>query len=237
MPERLNKNQATLSGMFRGEQVNLGEQSSDLEMGIGNTGNLEKEIANLPQEIVLYLNSMTHNFVESIEEVIFNLIESLKEKEAARRLWERFGLPRSVTAVPVFINLNNDLNQAQRMVENEAIVTSSFLTRLLDVIHSKIMLFYAEELARVEDDQVENEKAISQLEVMDTDGITVKERTAESVIIFSQDSRDLEQEKEQILSSRNMWQRSVEKIKTGLPTIRSLETPVDLGAPDPAMAL
>ena len=237
MPERLSKNQATLAGMFGGEQVALGEEAVSIQENTDIAEGLEQEVSSLPQEIVLYLQTMSFGFAEEIEEMIFNLIEALKEKEAARRLWERFGLPRSTTAVPVFIDLNDELNQAQRVVETEAVVAGSFLSDLLDAINSKVMLFYAEELVRVEESQVENEEAVSQLDTMNTNGNTVQERVAESVTIFSQDNEGLEKEREQILSSTNRWKKFMERVSRSLPVLESFEKSIDLGAPNPAVAL
>lgn len=237
MSEKLGKNQAALSAMFGGEKVALGEEVIAIEKNVNLAADLEQEVYNLPQEIILYLQTMSFNFVDNIEELISNVTESLKEKEAARKLWERFGLPKSTMAVPVFVSLNKELNMAQHVVKNEVGTTEYFLDGLIRAINNKIMLFYAAELLRVEHQEVENQGAISQLEEMDAKGSSVRERATESVMVFSQEKDVLEEEKEQILSSKNIWEDFMEQLKKNLPTLRSLEAPLDLGAPNPAMAL
>jgi len=101
----------------------------------------------------------------------------------------------------------------------------------------KALLFYAAELNRLEQEKTANQQAVDQLETIETTGMTMRERTNESVVIFSDEEKKLEEDKRGILTAIISWQELANKLKAKLPTLVSFERPIDLGAPNPAMAL
>jgi DNA repair exonuclease SbcCD ATPase subunit len=222
--------------MFNGEQVALGEKTTELQ-DLQSADELERELVSLPQEVALYLQSLAHNFTDLIEDLMNILVESVKEREAARRLWERFGLPQTAIAVPVFIGLSEDLGRAQDEVQVKSEITRSFLAELIRAINQKVLMFYAMEINRVEEEKDDNNQAVDQLNSTETRGRSMRERTTESTVVFDQQTDQLEEEEQELKKSQSRWLDFIDKLTVKLPTMRSLETPIDLASPDPAMAL
>jgi DNA repair exonuclease SbcCD ATPase subunit len=229
------KSRKMLAGMFGGEQVIIGQNLTD-ELRVEEPRTLETEIKQLPDEIVLYLRSLAPNFPEFVNDLIAELLESLEEKEASRRLWERFGLPQTPLAVPVFVDLSETLGEAQDEVVTRAGEVQALAYRLAQIIE-KISLFYAMRVNQLEAEEQAHEQAIQELGLIETRGSTMQKSTAESVGTFAQRQRELAQEKEQALVAQGSWQQQAREWMNRLPILKSLETPLDLGAPDPVMAL
>ena len=225
MSERIStKSRATLASMF-GEQVELGGSAVTLATGIDQdeTRKLKTEIQALPAELMAYFRSLAANLPELLADLSSETLESAAEQEAARRLWERFGLPQSPLAVPVFTQLSEDLLAAQLEVQQKSDATQSLIVSM--------------ELNRLEQEKTANQQAVDQLETIETTGMTMRERTNESVVIFSDEEKKLEEDKRGILTAIISWQELANKLKAKLPTLVSFERPIDLGAPNPAMAL
>ncbi|OGJ37463.1 MAG: hypothetical protein A2383_00370 [Candidatus Pacebacteria bacterium RIFOXYB1_FULL_39_46] len=238
MSERIStKSRATLASMF-GEQVELGGSAVTLATGIDQdeTRKLKTEIQALPAELMAYFRSLAANLPELLADLSSETLESAAEQEAARRLWERFGLPQSPLAVPVFTQLSEDLLAAQLEVQQKSDATQSLIVSMERAIQ-KALLFYAAELNRLEQEKTANQQAVDQLETIETTGMTMRERTNESVVIFSDEEKKLEEDKRGILTAIISWQELANKLKAKLPTLVSFERPIDLGAPNPAMAL
>ncbi|MFH2118457.1 MAG: hypothetical protein ABII10_01840 [Candidatus Paceibacterota bacterium] len=231
------KSRGALNGMF-GEQVKLGGSLATLTEGTGQeeARGLEAETQALPAELVLYLKSLVPNLPELITDLTSETVEAAEEKEAARLLWERFGLPQSPLAVPIFAELSEDLSSAQLEVQEKSYNVQALISRVERAIQ-KVLLFYAAEFNRLEEEQTDNNQAIDQLGAIETDGSTMRERTAESVMVFSSEEKALNEKQEELRASQSRWLEFVQKLKAKLPTLEFLERPIDLGAPNPAMAL
>lgn len=229
------KGRVALAGMFGGEQVTLsGDLSGVFQSEDSKT--LEQDISELPNEIVLYLHSLAPHLPEFVSELISELLESLKEKEARRRLWERFGIPQSVLAVPVFKQLSENLGKAQGDVAEKSRNLQNLAQKLTETIRM-VTLFYAERLNRLEEEERNNDKAINELRTTNANGATMQKTVSESAFFFEKQGIMLEEEKSEAETAWNVWQVRVKAWAKKLPLLKSLETPVDLGLPDPAMAL
>jgi hypothetical protein len=232
-----NKSRRSLAGMFGGERVVLGD-GLDLSVDTDRlkTREIEAEIKVLPAEIVLYLKSLAPDLPELVADLVGEVIASVEEKEAARRLWERFGLPQSPLAVPVFAELSEDLSFANQEVQEKSYNIQALISRVERAIQ-KVLLFYAAELNRLEEETDQNTQATDQLSSIETTGSTMQERTAESVVIFTSQQEGLDKKRSQLELAQGRWLEFVQSLKAKLPILDYLERPIDLGAPDPAMAL
>lgn len=229
------KSRKMLAGMFAGEQVVFG-QNVTAELAVEDPSTLEVEIEQLPEEIVLYLSSLAPNFPDFVSDLMAELLETLAEKEASRRLWERFGLPQTPLAVPVFVDLSENLGEAQDEVATQAEKVQSLAHRLTHII-TKISLFYAMRVNQLEAEEQAQGQAIDELNLIEARGSTMRKSITESAGAFSQRQQELAQEKEQAVLAQTHWQQQAREWLKRLPILQSLETPIDLGAPDTAMAL
>jgi hypothetical protein len=232
------KSRAMLSGMFGGERPKLGESVLAMKDGVEGQeqDQLKAEIKVLPAEIVLYLKSLASDLPELIADLVGEVIASVEEKEAARRMWERFGLPQSPLAVPVFAELSDDLGFAQQEVQEKSYNVQALISRVERAIQ-KVLLFYAAELNRLEEEADQTNQATDQLGLIETTGSTMQERTAESVVVFTSQQEELDKKSSQLELAQSHWLEFVQRLKAKLPTLDYLERPIDLGAPDPALAL
>src|SRR5690606_17088993 len=98
----------TMDGMF-GKTPQLGERLMPLQTGLGEFRKRKENLAELQASDTLYLKVLMDHLPMLLE----NLTVSVRNEEAARFLYDSFGLPKAEIAelaTPVYLDLKEKLN-------------------------------------------------------------------------------------------------------------------------------
>lgn len=230
-----NKGRKALAGYFGGEVVESGNEITEV-FTAEDPRELELAIKELPREMILFMSSLAPHLPEFVSDLLAEMIELLEEKEARRRLWERFGFPKSTLAVPVFNQLSRDLSEEQDVVAERSRDAQLIARKFVEYIE-KISLFYAERLNLLEQEEQAHSAAIAELQSTEARGSTMQQATDESVLVFASEKDKLSVEKAEVKASQAGWAQRARQWMERLPWLESFEAPVDLARPNPAMAL
>lgn len=230
-----NKSRKSFGEMFPNKLVKLDEDVLSLQ-SIASAEDIDAEISKLPEELVLYFHSMVLNFPKHITDLTSNLIELIEERETANLLWNYFGEPQIPEAVPVFQMLSEDLVFAGDDVQDKSLEAEAFLYKVEKAIQ-KVFLFYVSQQSRLEAEKNKYTIAVERLAETEMDGATMENAVASSRIAFVRKNQEIDEELNQIRDSYGAWSKYVSELKKKMPILRFFETPIDIGAPDPAMAL
>lgn len=232
------RGQAVLGQMFGGEEVQVVGDAQILSESAKPKDDekidIKKEV--MPEEVITLLRSMIPDFPDQISDLIGNMIEDWKEKEAHRMLLDRFGLPRSIASVETFKILWTNLDGAQKILRGKSMEVQGFVRRVEQTIN-QVLLMLAIELNRLESERKDNELAAKELETMPTEGQTMRTKISQSTPFFQEKSQELEVEHGKMTQSYNKFRAFVERLMGNLSSLSRIETPLDVAAPDPSQAL
>jgi hypothetical protein len=226
----------TMGGMF-GRTPQLGERLSPLQTGLGEFKNRKESLEELQASDTLYLKVLMDHLPLLLE----NLALSVRNEEAARFLYDGFGLPKpeiAELATPVYLDLKEKLNLAHGDVEVKVYESQASLREMVEQIEISVFTFYAARLAELEKKKEECEEAIKRLKDSESVGETQKANDIALADTLQANLKEAEKELEEAKLSKNGWLNFTAGLSDKIFVVENgIQIHNDVAAPDPEKAL
>lgn len=225
----------TMAGMF-GQTPQLGERLSPLQTDLGEFEERKNNLAELQGSDTLYLKVLMDNLPVLLE----NLALSIRNEEAARFLYDGFGLPKpeiAELATPVYLDLMEKLNLAHGDVEVKVYESQASLREMVQQIELSIFTFYRSLLEELEEKRNQCLESINSVKQAQTIGDTEEGNT---VLVDGALQTRLEEIEAELMTAKLShvgWLKFINGLNEKIFAAQKIEIGGDIAAPDPEKAL
>lgn len=227
-----------LSQMFGETVSDLGTgvmQAADRAAGQFGFDSLKRRASEFqpPQPIVDAVDALLMRAGEDI--LLLTLL--LTDREAAKRLWERFGIPQSPLAVPVFAQLSEQLAEAHRLTQTQTRETKQKLRETIEAVQITIITFYEAEIAKLEAERENYKQAGDEASQVTTVHGRMVETVGNSRAYFALKAKETARKIAELSGAQRAWLQLVANLTTPLmPLTYAAELEI-AEAPDQSKAL
>ncbi|GEM_PF-7123727 len=225
MPEKQSRNALEMASSIGVDPVGMNQDWTalnkiDLQSALDSLGFELKEEFGLEafqwQQIITQAGSW---LIDGLDQKIASIQEKVVEENTATELRRMFGLPLSLLAMPVFVELEKMELLAKMELKQEAVELTEFWEQINYRVLYYVQLFLAEQLNKIEEERLAHEAALNESKA-EAEGIGLLGSTMQGIEIkFKSKIAELDKNKNSLLDSfESLRKNAVLKVQRAFET-------------------